>query len=318
MAQINLSKKPVFVLTYNEQELWCSKYPVEEFNTKFSNYQFIILDNGQQPLIEDWCNQTNSYYYASEYNIGSTGGYNWIFKVANLLEYDRAVLTQADVEILDICILDNLFEDWKDNQIPFFPQVDKTLWDQTGQVYNLGQLFSFNPNFILSNDFTNDENYVVTHYDDADLLRRMRDWGVDLVNCLLKYYPNVDCVQIDKSHVAESLYKIHHWSSLQQDQSDNHEKWLRYNNDYHKDKWGGDGMPQAYPFNKLQEHEFNDLDSEISNVSGYTEQMKYNVNKRLPHSARWTDLGYLPYPIEHEINRFWCKYLKDLGISHNI
>lgn len=318
MAQINPDKKPVFVLTYNEQDLWCKNYPEHIFKEKFVDYQFIILDNGQQEKIQHWCEETDSYYFASEYNIGSTGGYNWIFKVAHLLGYDRAVLTQGDVEIIDTDVLKHLFSDWGNNQVPFFPQVDKTLWDQTGQVYNLGQLFSFNPQFILENDFTNDENYVVTHYDDADLARRMRDWGVVLINLLHKEYPDKDCLEIDSSHVVEDLYKIHHWSSLQQDNSDNHERWLNYNQNYHNKKWGGNGMPQSYPFNTMSEGEFNELDSTIINNQPYTEQLKFNVNKRLPHSTRWTDLGYLPYPIEHEINRFWLKYLKDLGISHNI
>ena len=53
------------------------------------------------------------------------------------------------------------------------------------QVYNLGQFFSFNARFFIREGFINDENYVVTHYDDADLARRMRDNGVTLTNMLL-------------------------------------------------------------------------------------------------------------------------------------
>ena len=317
MQVIDLDKKPVFVLTYNEQDLWCANYPVIDFFAEFSEYQFIIIDNGKQQKIKEWCKYTNSYYFATEQNIGSTGGYNWIFKVANLLGYERAVLTQADVELYNTDTLDVLFQSkWDKNTIPFFPQVDKTLWDQTGQVYNLGQLFSFNASFLLENSFLNDENYVVTHYDDADLLRRMRDWGVKLKNILFENYPDKDCVDVDGSHVVDGLYAMHHYSSLKQERSTNHEEWLNYNADYHDTKWGGDGMPNEYPFEDWTKQDLGNFDSIIGDT--YTEQMKFNVNKTLPHSSRWTDLGYLPYPVEHEINRFWTQYLKDLGINRNI
>ena len=142
---MDLTKKVVFVLTYNEADLWVKNYPVETFNDVFGDYQFIMLDNGNQSVIEQWCNDTNSYYYASEFNIGSSGGYNWIYKVANLLELNRAVLTQADVELIGTEALDTLFNNWTNEQIPFYPQVNKDLWDKDGHVYNLGQLYSFNP-----------------------------------------------------------------------------------------------------------------------------------------------------------------------------
>ena len=58
MATINPDKKPVFVLTYNEQDLWCKNYPENIFKQKFSDYQFIILDNGKQEKIHEWCKQT--------------------------------------------------------------------------------------------------------------------------------------------------------------------------------------------------------------------------------------------------------------------
>lgn len=288
--------KVVFVLTYNEQDLWIKNYPIDTFKNTFSNYKFYIIDNGNQPGIKDWCNETGSYYYACDYNIGSTGGYNFIFRVADLLQLDRAVLTQGDVEIKNTVALDILFEDqWKENQIPFYPQVDKSLWDMHngGQVYNLGQLFSFNPNFLLFENFINDENYVVTHYDDADLARRMRDSGrVDLINVLLDRFPEKDCLPDESgSHVVEDLYAIHHYSSLKQERSTNHQEWLEYNADYHMDKWKGDGMPAEEPWDR-----------------------KEMLNNYRPHSHRWVALGYLPYPVEHEVNRFWKQHLSDSGI----
>ena len=71
---MDLTKNVVFVLTYNEEDLWVKNYPVEEFHDTYKKFQFIILDNGYQPKMEQWCNDTGSYYYASEFNIGSSGG----------------------------------------------------------------------------------------------------------------------------------------------------------------------------------------------------------------------------------------------------
>lgn len=314
---MDLTKKVVFVLTYNEADLWVKNYPVETFNNVFGDYQFIILDNGNQSVIEQWCNDTNSYYYASEFNIGSSGGYNWIYKVANLLELNRAVLTQADVELIGTEALDTLFNNWTNEQIPFYPQVNKDFWDEAGIVYNLGQLYSFNPVFILKNNFTIDENYVVTHYDDADVMRRMREWGVDLINVLHRDYPHLNCVQEpwpSTTHVVNGLYTVHHYSSSKNPGSDNHENWLEYNKDYHTAKWGGNGMPNQYPHSDVTWEQIHQQDATLRG-DRLNELQKFNINMVLPHSERWIRLGYYPYPVEHEINRFWKQYLTSLGIS---
>jgi len=287
------NKQVVFLLTYCEADFWIQTYPADKFNSEYKDYKFIVLDNGSQDAMAEWCKETNSIYYASEYNIGSTGGYNWIFRVADLLDCKRAVLLQSDVEILDReKTLDVLFDDrFNDYEIPFWPQTQRSEWDEIniGQVYNLGQFFSFNPKMILSEGFINDENYVVTHYDDADLARRMRDNGVTLSNMLLDY-PDFDVNrgpvddEFSASHFVGNLYNIHHISSST---SDNHRDWEEYNMDYWNRKWireYGGGWPG--PFG---------LDSS-----------RYNYME--PHSKRWTHLGYPPYPVEHEVNRFWREY----------
>lgn len=314
---IDTGKPVIFVLTYNEASLWIKNYPVDSFLDKFSNYTFIFLDNGNQTDIKEWCKQTGCYYYASTRNIGSTGGYNWIFRVADLLDCERAVLTQADVEIIDTGCLDILFDSkWEKDHVPFYPQVDKTFWDNNGQVYNLGQLFSFNPKFILFNNFTNDENYVVTHYDDADLARRMRDWGVRLINCAKEYYPDLDCVPNNEStHEFGNIYKIHHYSSQKQPMSDNHQSWLDHNYQYHETKWGGNGMPNQYPFSSITAEDAKQLLAEVHSDK-LNELQKFNINQMEPHSHRWTSLGYVPYPVEHEVNMFWLDYIKQLGIMY--
>ena len=93
---MELKSKVVFLLTYIEQNEWISFNPPEIFKEKYKDYSFIVLDNGNQPKIKQWCEDTGSYYYASEYNIGSSGGYNWIFRTASLLKLNRAILLQAD------------------------------------------------------------------------------------------------------------------------------------------------------------------------------------------------------------------------------
>lgn len=292
-----MDKNIIFLLTYCEADEWIKFTPPSKFKEKFSNYRFIVLDNGDQPVMEQWCKDTDSIYYSAEQNIGSSGGYNWIFRVASLLKCKRAGLLQADVEILDVeKVLDVLFDSkWQDNEIPFWPQVDRSEWDlhDPGQVYNLGQIFSFNADYILSNDFLVDENYVVTHFDDADLARRMRDGGMELHNQMLNL--DLDCLHSHKidyhnthgdgvSHVADGHYVIHHISSSR---SGNHEDWLKYNQEYHNEKWFKEVGVVAWdrPFGNN-----NDL------------------NYRKPHSKRWTDLHYLPYPVEHEVNRFYSLF----------
>ena len=320
------NKKVVFVLTYLEAKEWNKFYPAWMFGQVYSDYQFIILDNGNQPLMEEWCNLTGSYYYGAEYNLGSSAGYNWIFRVAELLGLDRAVLLQADVEIINKECLDNLYENphkpqgnnkWDDHEIPFWPQVPRKEWDtdpesielldgsrgpNEGGCYNLGQFFSFNPTYILENNLLVDENYVVTHFDDADLMRRMLDIGTKPINLLLNY-PTID-VMPDKDNIANfvpGLYNMHHFSSLQSG-SGNHEKWLDLNQPYHDKKWfrkKDDVIERSFPY------AFDQCSEEDGKPLPKLQLARLDINKTDPHSHKWIPLGYPPYPTEYEVNRFW-------------
>mgnify|MGYP001410306685 CR=1 FL=1 len=149
---------------------------------------------------------------------------NWIFKVADLLGLDRAVLLQADVEIVSKDCLDVLFDEkWKENDIPFWPQEPRKMWDtqpdNLGGCFNLGQFFSFNPNYLLSNNLLVDENYVVTHFDDADLMRRMLHVGTKVHNQLLNYehidiVPGPDEVLIQQKAIGLNFIDTYHRSGL--------------------------------------------------------------------------------------------------------
>ncbi|MDA8847263.1 hypothetical protein N9J02_01385 [bacterium] len=298
------NKKVVFVLTYIEAKDWNKFYPAWMFGQVYSDYQFIVLDNGNQPLMEEWCKLTGSYYYGAEHNLGSSAGYNWIFRVAEILELDRAVLLQADVEIISKSCLDDLFDEkWKENDIPFWPMEPREMWDtQTdnlGGCYNLGQFFSFNPNYLLSNKLLVDENYVVTHFDDADLMRRMLEVGTKTHNLLLNY-EHIDVVAgPDKiSTFVAGLYNMYHFSSLQSG-SENHKEWLDLNQPYHDKKWFNESKDYAYAF------PFGQCDPEDGKDISHKELEKLDINKCDPHSHKWLPLGYPPYPTEYEVNRFW-------------
>jgi hypothetical protein len=301
------TKKVVFVLTYLEQKEWNKFYPAWMFNQVYTDYQFIILDNGNQSIMKEWCNLTGSYYYSSEYNIGSSGGYNWIFKSAELLGLKRAALLQADVEIINKECLDKLFDDkWQENDIPFWPQEPRANWDQNpdneGGTYNLGQFFSFNPTYLLENNLLVDENYVVTHFDDADLMRRMLEAGTKPHNLLLDF-PSLDCMP-DKDNLANSvpgLYNMHHFSSKQSG-SDNHKEWEVLNQPYHNKKWfKNSDHAWETPFGHC----------EPESKPTITDYKRLDYNKKEPHSHKWLPLGYPPYPVEHELNRFWEELTKN-------
>lgn len=309
---MDLNKKTVFVLTYLEEKEWNKFYPAWMFNQVYDDYQFIVLDNGKQSIMEEWCKYTGSYYYASEYNLGSSGGYNWIFRVAELLGLKRAALLQADVEIINKECLDKLFDDkWEDNQLPFWPQTPRAEWDTNpdneGGTYNLGQFFSFNPTYLIENNLLVDENYVVTHFDDADLMRRMIEMGTEPKNLLLDY-PTLDCIP-DKDGIASyvaGFYNMHHFSSLQSG-SDNHQEWLELNQPYHDRKWlKNSEHAWETPFGHCEP----DSDTDF-NIPTIQDWKRMNINKTEAHSSKWLPLGYPPYPVEYEINRFWELLHKD-------
>lgn len=283
-------KNTIFILTYCEGDFFTNS---AWSSVDHSEYNFIVLDNGKQNDVKEYCEQNDWEYYASEFNIGSTGGYNWIFRAASMLNLNRAALVQADVEInsmetVDLLFSKNIPDDLvNENSILMWPQTGPENWyelsdRQKDSIYwqmiegcpiNLGQIFSFNPNYLIYNNLLNDENYVVTHFDDIDLRERMTLNSLRVCNlawCLNmsdKWIKNNDG---DMTGYVDGLYKIHHISSSKE----NHQNWYDYNLKYYEEK-----------------------------MASNTEGLKTN---KWPQAAlRWTELGYPPFPVEYELNRWW-------------
>ena len=300
IGEIQLTtKNTIFILTYCEGDFFTTQAWA---NVDHSSYNFIVLDNGNQQNVKDFCAQNNWEYYAAEYNIGSSGGYNWIFRAASLLRLKRAALVQSDVEIQNIATIDMLFN----HSIEKCDHTSVLMWPQTGPdnwltqlmasterdfVYgegspvNLGQIFSFNPDHMIFNNLLVDENFVVTHFDDVDLKFRIINSDTRLLN-LAWYHRMDDRWRPDGPHPdtdqgdIDGMYKIHHISATT---NHNHEDWLEYNIGYYEDKdlLGG---------NFAKWNNYNNF-----------------INKWPQASLRWTKLGYPPFPVEYELNRWWSQ-----------
>ena len=289
-------KKYIFMLTYNEQDLWIKNYPKEFVDTylKPHNFHFIVLDNGNQPLMKAWCEENDFTYYASKYNIGSSGGYNWAFKVAYSMNLDTALFMQADVEVSNaepLLLTYNLTKEDGANNFYIWPQALAYYWDSSltrpwigERLHNLGNLVGFNSLAQYEHQCYFDENYVVTHCDDLEFL-----YWLDL-NCKKILYKNVPEIVNHTNHYNESdhgstfviegpnyFFKVHHASQgIQNEQTGElqfHNKWLEFNQPY------------------------------------YQEAVQADRVYRLPYDpSRWTRFGYPPYPVLHEINRFFKEY----------
>ena len=99
---------------------------------------------------------------------------------------------------------------------------------------------------------------------------------------------------------------MHHFSSLQSG-SDNHQEWLDLNQPYHDRKWF-ENSDHAWetPFGHCEP----DSDTDF-NIPTIQDWKRMNINKTEAHSSKWLPLGYPPYPVEYEINRFWELLHKD-------
>ena len=165
-------------------------------------------------------------------------------------------------------------------------------------IYYRTQFFSFNPTYLLENNLLVDENYVVTHFDDADLMRRMLHVGTKVHNQLLNY-EHIDIVPgpDEVSSYVAGLYNMHHFSSLQSG-SNNHKEWEDRNQPYYDKKWFTENKDHAYafPFGQCEPNEGEPSLQELERL---------DINKCEPHSHKWLPLGYPPYPTEYEVNRFW-------------
>ena len=296
----------VFLLTYNEQDLWCNMYPTEFVEQQFKthNIHFVVLDNGNQPKMRQWCEQHGYTYYASEYNIGSAGGYNWMFKVANDMGVDNAVLIQADVEMNNAIPLlltykatealgDTHFICWPQHLDNFWLSEDlHKAWDHN--IHNLGNIVGFKPKVMADKDCYFDDNYVVTHFDDVEFIMYCRDtrkmkWvNLPYMICMNdQYYERCDGLLCDgltiipphRAFVINSpmfQLKVHHASMLIDQATkgiaDSHGPWYDYNKPYY-------------------------------------DQVVANNGQRLPYDpSRWEAHGYLPYATQHEIDRFFNQF----------
>jgi hypothetical protein len=302
----------VFVLTYNESKLFTSNYNDEfvEENFKSKGIKFIILDNGNQPLMKKWCETHDFIYYSSEYNIGSSGGYNWIFKVAHMMGLDSAILMQSDVEISNsnpLFLTDNLVRSFGDSSFICWPQELNNFWlgdDNKMKPYehdipNLGNMVGFNPNTLYKKNCYFDENYVVTHFDDVEFIQwnyHHKIMGIINASHIIKhtvkqYYEKKYNEQIDtilNTFVVKSdsfHYKVHHAGPSMDPNQDGTEKsysfWFDYNKSYYD-------LFLSRNFNRL----------------GYDH-------------TRWTNLGYPKYPVENELIRF-SNQNPDLIINYDL
>lgn len=286
-------KKYIFMLTYNEQDLWIKNYPKELIDTHFKphNFHFVVLDNGNQPLMKEWCEQHGFTYYASEYNIGSSGGYNWAFKVAYSMNLDAALFMQADVEVNNaepLLLTYNLTKAFGDKYFFCWPQQLFSFWEPNNMrpwvgetLHNLGNLVGFNSLAQFDHQCYFDENLVVTHFDDLEFLYWLANSPMsfknvpDLINHNNHYYEGHNGVGgIFVIEGPNYKFKVHHASqSIEQQRTGEHQfhnRWFEFNQPYYR---------------------------EIVTPEG---------SFRKPYDpSRWTRFGFPPYPVLHEINRFF-------------
>ena len=303
----------IFLLTYNEEKLFTHIYTTEFVNKYFkpNGIEFIVLDNGNQPLMKEWCEEHNYLYYPSEYNIGSAGGYNWIFKCAYLLGLQSAVLIQADVEFSSaepLLFTQRLVDTFSESHFICWPQEIENFWLQDEsklKVYehniaNLGNIVGFNPNILQEKNCYFDENYVVTHFDDVEFLQWINAKGIMkhmnaaylLQDNSNQYYSHDNSnypTPLNRTFTFETpnyFIKIHH-ASIEIDKQvngieDSHRPWEEFNKPY------------------------------------YELVLERGLNRLGYDCTRWTRFGYPKYPVEHELKRFadmYPKLIKNYNIT---
>jgi len=286
---------PVFLLTYNEQDFFVAKYTDEFVQQHFvpNRIHFYVLDNGHQPKIQQWCNRHGYTYYASEYNIGSAGGFNWALKTAHAMGLTTALFMQSDAELSSAWPLQfthALTETFGETHIPVWPQI---FADQENKIPylnhrlpNLGNLFGFNAQVLESKDCYLDENFVVTHFDDIEFMHWIHETGkMQCLNVSLllpgsEQYQEIDQLLgnqnvLTKAHVIkfkDESVKIHHAGPVL-DQNNVYDTWFNFNRPYFD-----------YVFDQCQ-------------------------GQRQPYDpARWQQHGYPAYPILYELRRFFAVY----------
>lgn len=294
-----MSMKYIFMLTYNEQDLWIKNYPKEFVDAHFKphNFHFIVLDNGNQSRMKQWCEENGFTYYASEHNIGSSGGYNWAFKVAYSMNLDTALFMQADVEINNaepLLLTYNLTKADGANNFYIWPQTLYGYWLEppvnepwiTEPLHNLGNLVGFNSLAQFKNNCYFDENYVVTHCDDLEFILYLTNNNVgmkfknvaELHNLNNQYYDQTVHGGPFTIDAGNFTFTVHHASQAIQTQQTGehkfHDKWLEINEPYYRTCFSENCVVVRRPYDP----------------------------------SRWTRFGYPPYPVLHEINRFFVQY----------
>jgi len=302
----------VFLLTYNEQLLWWQFYPVKfvQEHFKTNNIKFVVLDNGNQPLMKYWCKVNDMIYYASEYNIGSAGGYNWIFKVAQKMGLDHAVLMQADVEMdnaTPLIITSDFAKHYGSTTFGCWPQQLWNFWNRPEpmdvfkhDLHNLGNLVGFNPQAMYEKDCYFDDNYVVTHFDDFEFMIYLK-YTNKFSHINIPYLLNIQSqqsqfysynkiigVNIETFNIKSDgkfHLKIHHASAnidaTLNKKMNSHSSWYDFNKPYY---------------------------DQVANPDG--------TIKRLPYDpSRWTQFGYPPYATQYEIDRFFTQYPELLKVE---
>jgi hypothetical protein len=319
-------KKIIFVLTYSEGEKWCEYYRLE--NDAYKNcfpddYLLVFLDNGNQDSIKNWANATNSIYFRSTNNLGTTGGYNWFMRIGQLLKAPRIAVMQADVVIHNPIVVSRLFnqengDEWNSEDFVYWPNDRKSAWRSDGVSTDCGQFFSIDPTFFIENDYLCDENYTVTHFESIDLFLRISDRSNNnnpavFRNLAYMYYPDKDVVNYQTHEYNEDLlYTLGSYSN----RLGEHDPWFIYNFPYFQKKWM-ESMPTIDPVigKKLLFNEH----SPVSLWGGSPwcrseKMMKWRqllIHRKPLNPHRNIEVGQLPYPVEWEVNRFYLEFVKD-------
>ena len=319
-------KRIVFVLSYQEGHHWVAQYPVDSINEFFpqDRYTVVVLDNGNQPCMQEWCQATGNVWVPTENNLGTTGGYNWFIKVGAMLGCERIAVLQADVVFRDSGVLDKLFvgqDNWDRTHFAYYPNVDRTGWSEDKHVPDVGQFFSLNPRFFLEYNYLCDENYTVTHFESTDLWVRMTNKDanpnpaipINLAQCFYTD-PSLTVEQLVKAD--QEVYYFRHCSSG----INEHDPWYTYNFEYFQKKWR---------YNQTQYSSDIALDmlkqglqpaTEFGNPWGQTDSLGNYLFSQYHKCAldvqRNIAIGQMPYPVEHEVNRFYQEFVKT-GICNN-
>lgn len=311
-------RKLIFVLSYNEGPDWIAHYS-NDFMTEFkkNNFLFIILDNGIQNDLKDWCAEHDQIYFRTENNLGSTGGYNFFIRAGEILKSKRIGVIQADVFVNYADLFDFLFYkpfnnklipssclEYTDEEFVYFPNLNKNNWRKDGIDPDVGQFFSLCPWFFILHDYLCDENYTVTHFESVDLFIRMTSEEnikpVKVVNILDRYFSNYDNSDLN-------LYFITHKTSY----AGMHDKWFEYNSLYWKAKWDPNDTTSTVEdlFQAFKEHRMNW--SRFPWTTNYDSYFKQLVLHRKPlQTHRNINVGQVPYPVEYECNRFFKEFIK--------